>query len=80
MPGVVQPPFAQASLLKQPLPLVVVGVRDERLTRRAGEHPAFVMLKLASFALFLFLCAAVLAEQSNQLDRQADGAAARPWT
>jgi len=35
-----QPSFAQPGHPEQPLPLVVIGVRVERLASRAGEHPA----------------------------------------
>ena len=73
-----QPGLAQAGLFEQALPLVVVGVRVERLAGRGGEHPAFLVPLLPCLLPFPILLGLVRAEQLDELGRQPDRAAARP--
>ncbi len=75
VPGGVQPSLAQPGVFEQPLPLVVVGVRVERLPGGAGEQPASLMPELACDRAFPLLLGKVGAEQGNELWRQADRAA-----
>jgi len=51
----VQPGLAQLGLFEQPLPLVVVGVRVERLAVRGSEDPALLVPDLARTGAFLLL-------------------------
>ena len=67
VPGGVQPSLAQPGVFEQPLPLVVVGVRVERLPGGAGEQPASLMPELACDRAFPLLLGKVGAEQGNEL-------------